>query len=675
MAAKDKKSGSCDFGPFIGNKRSESRHILIWGILSTLLLGLLFVFYPSLLQPFEWLYHDLLLKRFPGNRAGDRLVIVDLDEKSLNRYGQWPWPRYRVAELFSRINAMQPAVIGIDALFPEPDHTSAVPVVKEPGGAFRLAPDLDRLPRPLTNNDLFLAEVLGQGPFVLGNKFHFNTFEKSSETCVLHPVKVSTLSQGGKGEGNLRLPEGEGVLCNLPVLAERAQASGFLNFSPDPDGMMRRLPLLIQYQGEVFTGLGLAMVMKLQGIDHLILKMEANRLHAVHYKDTSIPVDRFGQLLVKFRGLQRSFQYVSAADILAGQVSAERLRGRLVLFGASASSLRELRTTPFDPIFPGVEAHATVIDNLLAGDFISVPAWSTGLVLLLILTLGLLLSTAIAFFPASICFLTLVLSTMGLALLTRQAFYGMGFFIGTAYPIAALVVIYLFLTLLKFRLEEKKVLYGMRELLLTQDRTIETMASLTEYRSHETGDHINRTKRYIKLLAERARHRKKYKPLLTDSYIDLLVKAASLHDIGKVVTPDNILLKPGPLNSDELETMRAHTVIGRDVLQSSTHKLGNHYFLTMAAEIAYTHHEKWDGSGYPQGLQGEAIPVSGRLMALVDVYDALTSKRVYKKNLSHEVAFDYIKNSKGSHFDPDLVDAFLEIHEQFRDIAQDFGDS
>jgi len=188
--------------------------------------------------------------------------------------------------------------------------------------------------------------------------------------------------------------------------------------------------------------------------------------------------------------------------------------------------------------------------------------------------------------------------------------------------------------------------FGTQELLFTHDRTLGAIGNLTECGSHETGDHINRTMRYIKLLAEQIRHDDKYRFLFSDAYIDLLFKAASLHDIGKAVMPDAILLKPGSLNAEEFNTMKTHTVVGRNVIRSSIHKLGDKYFLTLAAEIAYTHHEKWDGSGYPQGLKGEAIPISGRLMALADVYDALTSKRVYKESLPHEVAFDYILKNR-----------------------------
>ena len=250
----------------------------------------------------------------------------------------------------------------------------------------------------------------------------------------------------------------------------------------------------------------------------------------------------------------------------------------------------------------------------------------------------------------------------------------MGLFVGTAFPMASVVCIYIFLTALKYRLEEKQMVSGMRELLLTQDITIESMANLAEYRDPETGGHIKRTRRYVKLLSEHIKKHDKYKHFLSDATIDMLYKSAPLHDIGKVGIPDNILLKPGRLTEEEFEVMKTHTTIGRDVIKSSVRKLGKKSFLTLAAEIAYSHQEKWDGSGYPQGLKGEAIPISGRLMALADVYDALISKRVYKSPSSHVKSVDIIKKGRGTHFDPDMVDAFLEIHEQFRTIAREFPD-
>jgi response regulator RpfG family c-di-GMP phosphodiesterase len=155
--------------------------------------------------------------------------------------------------------------------------------------------------------------------------------------------------------------------------------------------------------------------------------------------------------------------------------------------------------------------------------------------------------------------------------------------------------------------------------------------------------------------------------------IDLIYKSAPLHDAGKVGIPDRILLKPGRLTAEEFEVMKQHPVIGAQALSSAQDTIGYHSFLSVACEIMETHHEKWDGSGYPGGLKGDDIPVSGRLMALADVYDALISERVYKPAFSHEKACDIIVEGKGSHFDPDVVDAFLAVEQKFREIASTFS--
>jgi HD-GYP domain-containing protein (c-di-GMP phosphodiesterase class II) len=663
-----------DYTHFFETGRPGSHRIFIWGLLSTFFFIALYFFKPTLLQLLDFKNYDLLLKNYPNNFKSDRVVIVDLDEKSLRQYGQWPWPRYQVAELFNKIIAMEPAVIGLDMVFAEPDRTSVKRLLKDLGAAYQLNLAIDQFPDKLSDNDLILAETLTKGPFVLGNKFHFNRPEKNFEQCTLHPVKVLFMQSIGEHEENWGIPESTGVLCNLTILSEKVGASGFFNFSPDQDGMLRRLPLLIQYNGKYYTSLALAMVLKFKETDQILLKQNGGTLQTINYTGTSVPVDPHGQLLIKFRGPNRSYDYLSAADIIEGSVSSEQIQGRIAIVGTSAEGLKEFRTTPFDLIFPGAEVQATVVDNLLTGDFIAVPNWSNGMVLLLVLILGILLSLFVAFSGAASGFIIMVLFTVGLWLVTQQAFFRMGLFIGTAYPIASVICNYLFLTVLKYRLEEKKMFSGMRELLLTQDVTIESMANLAEYRDPETGGHIKRTRMYVRLLAEHIKRYDKYKHFLSDVNIDMLYKSTPLHDIGKVGIPDHILLKTGPLTEEEFEVMKTHTNIGRDVIESSLHKLGKKSFLTIAAEIAQSHQEKWDGTGYPQGLKGDEIPISGRLMALADVYDALISKRAYKPPFSHAMSVDIIKKGRGTHFDPDIVDAFLEIHEQFREIARKFAD-
>ncbi|WMW82252.1 two-component system response regulator [Undibacterium cyanobacteriorum] len=209
-----------------------------------------------------------------------------------------------------------------------------------------------------------------------------------------------------------------------------------------------------------------------------------------------------------------------------------------------------------------------------------------------------------------------------------------------------------------------------RKLAKMQDAIIMAMASLAETRDNETGNHIRRTQNYVAALARQLKDHPRFSHELTDENIELLYKSAPLHDIGKVGIPDNILLKPGKLDVEEFEVMKQHTNYGRETILTVERYLGeSNEFLRFAREITYSHQEKWDGSGYPENLSGDAIPISARLMAVADVYDALISKRVYKPAFSHEEAIDIMRKGKGTHFDPDILDVFLRITEEFRDIA------
>lgn len=208
-----------------------------------------------------------------------------------------------------------------------------------------------------------------------------------------------------------------------------------------------------------------------------------------------------------------------------------------------------------------------------------------------------------------------------------------------------------------------------------QDVTILAMASLAETRDNETGNHIRRTQHYVRILAEDLASHPDYARELDERTIGLLFKSAPLHDIGKVGIPDAILLKPGPFDSDEMAIMKQHAALGRDAIAHAEAQLGMEVdFLRFAKEIAYSHQEKWDGSGYPEGLRGAAIPLSARLMALADVYDALISKRVYKPAFTHDKAREIILNGSGTHFDPEVVLAFLRREGQFQLIAATFAD-
>jgi len=210
---------------------------------------------------------------------------------------------------------------------------------------------------------------------------------------------------------------------------------------------------------------------------------------------------------------------------------------------------------------------------------------------------------------------------------------------------------------------------------LTQLVSIRALAHLAEVRDPETGNHILRTQNYVRALALRLSLHPRFSAALDARTVDLLTKSAPLHDIGKVGIPDSILQKPGPLTAEEWTIMKTHSRLGSEAIERAEADVEQPIeFLALAKEIAHWHHEKWDGSGYPDGLKGEAIPISARLMAVADVFDALISPRVYKPAMSYEKAREIITDSRGSHFDPDIVAAFLEDFGAMTAIADEYSD-
>lgn len=225
------------------------------------------------------------------------------------------------------------------------------------------------------------------------------------------------------------------------------------------------------------------------------------------------------------------------------------------------------------------------------------------------------------------------------------------------------------------RKRTQDLLHEKQQVIAAQEATITSLCSLAEIRDNETGNHIRRTQNYVRKLAERLHLHSRFAAELNDEIIVLLFKSAPLHDIGKVAIPDAILQKPGTLAADEWVVMKRHAEYGRNAIaQAEGEMRAAAGFLRYAREIAHGHHEKWDGSGYPQGLSGDAIPLSARIMAVADVYDALISRRVYKPPFSHARAIGMIVEGRGTHFDPDIVDALLDIADDFLNIANRYRD-
>ncbi|QDU95113.1 HD-GYP domain-containing protein [Lignipirellula cremea] len=209
----------------------------------------------------------------------------------------------------------------------------------------------------------------------------------------------------------------------------------------------------------------------------------------------------------------------------------------------------------------------------------------------------------------------------------------------------------------------------------TREMVIFALAKLAESRDTDTGSHLERVQRYSRVLAQKLAEASCYSQVIDAEFVRLVYQTSPLHDIGKVGIPDSILLKPGRLTAQEFEVMKTHTTIGAETLDAALQQYPNTRFLQIARDIAASHHERFDGGGYPRGLRGDAIPLCGRIVAVADVYDALTSRRVYKDAFSHEKARDIIVGDRGSHFDPAIVDAFLQIEDDFITIRERFNHS
>ena len=656
-------------------KRKNSLSIFLYGILFSVLVFSLSIFRPHIYDFLNHKVYDTFLLGLPrSEESPSSVLIVDIDERSLREYGQWPWPRHRIATLVEKLEELGARSIGLDMLFAETDRTSLERIRRELRQDFAIELEFKGVPQGLRDHDQRFAEVLSRRTAVLGYQFLFDE-EPGSDSCLLHPLPANSLGRVSGGETSGDFIRARSVACNLPILSRAAGMSGFFNISPDPDGILRRVPLLIEYEGRLYPSLALATLMRAMPSEGILLKWGKDGPHSLFFNQTEIPLSPKGTMLIGYRGKGRTFDYLSAADVLSHRVPKSRVQGKISFVGTTASGMKELKSTPFDAVFPGVEVHATIVDNILGKSFLLQPRWAWGLESLFILVLGVLSSLILSRMQAGWSSLFLTTLAAGIWQGSSLIFQTQGIFLSPVVPLIVLAGNFSLLTFLKFRREERRARERTRELALVQEATIESLSSLVETRDPETGGHIKRTQSYVRTLAERLRNHPPFREILDEENIDLLCKSAPLHDIGKVGVSDRILLKPGKLTDPEFEEMKKHTIYGRDALQSAEKKLGKISFLRFAREVAYTHHEKWDGSGYPEGLVADQIPLSGRLMALADAYDALTSKRVYKAAVSHEKAMGIIREGRGRHFDPDTVDAFLETQEEFQEIARRYADS
>ena len=616
------------------------RLVLICGLVPTLVTAWLSLSRPSALANLEYGGYDLVVRSVATRPPSGRIVIVDVDERSLSAVGQWPWRRDVIGRLITRLRDLGVPTIALDIIFAESDRYNETGV----------------------RADQTLADTLRKGGVALGYALTFGGSPDQLKECVQHPLGIA-LIRPDDDHGDEPFFQASGAVCSLPMLSEAAGASGFLNAAPDPDGRLRRVPLLLQFKGRVQPALGLEAVVaatKARDISLRVLNVNATSLAL---DDRRVPLDGKSNLLLRYRGGKRTFPYVSAIDVLNGQTPPDTLKGKIVFVGTTALGTREVVATPLDTLFAGVEVQATVADNLLQQDFIRESEFGPMVEAQLVLGLGI--------------FAALVVGRLGLArggaviAVAVAALWGgavwllsaNGTFLSPVFPTLGSILAFGTMAIAQLVLERRRADQAGREKAISQRLMVQGLLSLTEVRDAETGRHSRRTQAYARVIAEQLARHTGFGGYLTPERIDLLSRLAPLHDIGKVGVPDSLLNKPGALTVEEVAEMRKHPAHGRDVIVHAERDVGvpDDAILAMAKDIVYTHHEKWDGTGYPEGLQGAQIPVVGRLMALVDVYDAITTPRVYRDPMSHSEAVAFIVSVRGTHFDPSVVDAFLEV--------------
>lgn len=615
----------------------------------------------------DHLFLDALLVHTAPRTPARQTVVVDIDDVSLEAIGQWPWPRYRVAQLIQRVADGKPAAIGIDILFPEADRTSLAGIKAAFKRDFDLDIEFKGAPPGLADSDGFLGQVLHETAAVAADYFFF---DHTTETARHAPPTARIEAT----VGGLEVPVAPGMLMNTPAIAAGARYRGFINTRVDADGTLRRVPLIIGHDGALYPSLALATVMRAQGLMRATLESDADGAF-IALGARRIPVDRRGTATLQFNGPPALYPALSAKDVLQGKVDAAALSGKAVFIGSSATGLNDVHETAVDPMFPGLKIQAAMAENLLAGRGIEAPSWAPSVVIASCIATGMSMSALFVVARSVWAMLAGSVAVAGALLAGAALLFGSrGLLLAPTAPLSVLGASFVAFSAARYAIERRRAQQWFKRTENARQVTIESMAAVAETRDPETGAHIKRTQHYVKAIAVELRRIGYHADTLTPDYIELLFASAPLHDIGKVGVPDHILLKPGRLTDEEFVLMKRHAEFGRSIVANTERLIEGENFLLLAGEIAATHHEKWDGSGYPLGLRGEDIPLSGRIMAVADVYDALISRRCYKPPFSHEHSKRLMLEQRGTSFDPVVLDAFFAIEDQIRQIARTYRD-
>ncbi|MDK2040954.1 CHASE2 domain-containing protein [Aliarcobacter butzleri] len=409
----------------------------------SIFLSAIYIFFPSLPDSLDNRLRDYLFTirgELPHNQ---NVVIVDIDETSIKSLGQWPWSRNKLAKILENLTLANVGIVGLDIVFAEEDRTSPHKILQ----------NLKIYKKDVPNYDLEFANIVENSPVILGYQFDL---VKKDNTNAKAPQIPAIFIEKDKPQDKSYLIEAYNTILNIPQIQDRAYSSGFFNNIPDDTGIIRSVPLVISYDDTIYPSLALEVIRVINNTQKVVVQYDENGISNIVLDDISIPTDRYGRMLINFRGAERSFKYISAIDIYNNSFDKSEIDGKIVLIGTSAAGLFDLRATPFDSIFPGVEVHANIIDNILMQDFIYKASWLDGANILIIFVLSIIvvmLTTYTTFWANPIIFISFSTSYL---FLVYNLLFDYGIVLNILFPIATVLIASIMTTLFDYFYNIKK---------------------------------------------------------------------------------------------------------------------------------------------------------------------------------------------------------------------------
>ena len=430
--------------------------VALAGFVVTLCMAVLYIAQPSLISRLDLRLYDTLLPLRAAPRPSPVPVIINLDEASLAEYGQWPWSRYLVADLINALNDYQVAAIGLDILFAEADRSSPKEMRATLARDKGVALSFNGLPPELDDYDALLAEALAKAPAVLGIYGRFDRGKMDAAFALMPSISIIERSRPDSISFATHLQTVNHATIPTPALAGSAPP-GLINVAPDDDGIVRQVPLLMRVQDKVYPSLALSTLMRGMETQNVIVESGADGLESVRVGDFSVPVSPLGAMRIPFIGPRQTYAYISARDVLRHEAPPEALEGRLAFVGTSVSGLLDLRATPMDALYPGVEIHAAAVDAILSQNAITLPAWTPGLQLLAILCSGLVATLAFGFARPRV-YLPVAVALMTAVVMLSRYWFADGLFISPLYVLLNVAALGAALLFLRFWQEERQKL-------------------------------------------------------------------------------------------------------------------------------------------------------------------------------------------------------------------------